>query len=140
MRSRNLFDNYKYCSICQRRIPQSCQDTVCPNCTESALFQDVKDYIRANDVNEYMVAQHFNISLKQVRKWIRDGRIQYKELSNGTVTMHCQVCGAQISFGSICQACLKEQNVSGGLALQRNTDAGDMRHLQISKKKKKKEK
>lgn len=134
MHNRHLFQNYKYCDICHRPLPLNYKESVCPSCEEYALFQQVKEFIRASDVNEYQVSMHFNIPLQLVRKWIREGRIQYKEATKEKVTLHCQLCGAQVSFGSICPKCLKEQNISGSVSRQRTTDPGNMRHLQIVNK------
>ena len=132
MRSKYLFENYKYCEQCSRTLPPGYTDTICPACSEHALFQLVKEYIRSEDVNEYQVADRFQIPLTLVRKWIRDGRIQYKETTKSKVRMHCQICGAQIMFGVICPKCLKEQNTSGTVITPHHTDPGNMRHLQIS--------
>ena len=132
MQSKYLFQNYKYCEICHRNLPLNYKDTTCPVCSEHLLFQQVKEYIRSDDVNEYQVADRFQIPLQLVRKWIREGRIQYKEASKQQVTMHCQICGVQVAFGTICPKCLKEQNTSGTLLQKRKTDSGNMRHLQVS--------
>jgi len=129
-----LFQSYKYCEICNRNLPLNYKDAVCPACSEYLLFQQVKEYIRASDVNEYQVADRFQIPLQLVRKWIREGKIQYKEISKEKVTMHCRICGVQVSFGSICPKCLKEQNTSGVLLGNYATDSGNMRHLQVTNK------
>lgn len=134
MQSKYLFQSYKYCEICHRNLPLNYQETVCPACSEYVLFQQVKEYIRASEVNEYQVADRFQIPLQLVRKWIREGRIQYKETTKGKVRMHCQVCGVQVSFGSICPKCLKEQNTSGTVLKSYTTDSGNMRHLQVVNK------
>ena len=54
------------------------------------LFAEVKDYIRENDVKEIDVAEHFGIPVSKVRRWIKEGRIQYKEGENIT-PIHCQI-------------------------------------------------
>ena len=77
------------------------------------LFQEVKEYIRANDVTEYDVASHFNLPLQQVKQWIREGRIEYKDSHLNTISMYCIKCGAPISFGQLCPKCLKQMNMAG---------------------------
>lgn len=134
MQSKYLFQGDKYCEICHRNLPLNYKDSACPACSEYVLFQQVKEYIRASDVNEYQVADRFKIPLPLVRKWIREGRIQYKETSKDKVTMHCQLCGAKVTFGSICQKCLKEQNTAGTVLKPYHTDPGNMRHLQVVNK------
>ena len=75
----DLFGNYKYCEECKRPLPLTYKENLCPSCIEQKLFREVKEYIRENDVNEYDVAQHFHIPHMQVKKWIREGRIEYKD-------------------------------------------------------------
>lgn len=108
----NLFSDSKQCEMCGRPLPKSLSDTLCKNCYETQLFQDVKDYIRAYDVNEYMVAEYFNIPLKQVKGWIREGRIEYKDkVAQQTIEgLHCRSCGVSITFGVYCSKCMKTQN------------------------------
>ena len=64
------------------------------------------------DVNEYDVAQHFHIPHMQVKKWIREGRIEYKDDHLNTITMHCTRCGAPIAFGTLCAKCMRQKDVS----------------------------
>lgn len=109
---RGLFENYRVCDICSKRLPLNYPDDTCPACTEANLLRDVKDYIRANDVNEYQVAEHFQIPLRKVKAWIREGRIEYRiRSSEETISgMHCQRCGGTVAFGTLCPKCLKEIN------------------------------
>lgn len=70
----------------------------------------VKDYIRSNVVNEYMVADHFQISIKKVRNWIKEGRIEYVEKDTQIVGTKCQRCGKPVSFGTLCPDCMRLMN------------------------------
>ncbi len=128
--------DFRYCSVCRKPLPPSYEDSTCSVCKEQLLFRDVKDFIRSHDVNEYDVAEHFNLPLQQVKGWIREGRIQYKdkELSLKYIKMHCFVCGEQIQFGTLCPKCMRQKNVSGQSAAPviSNTP-GNMRHLTDSK-------
>ena len=109
-----LFQSYKSCSICGRRLPQTYEYDFCPNCKNAKLLRDVKDFIRENDVNEYQVAEYFDIPVSMVKNWIREGRIEYRLAKDQTsFTMHCQRCGAPISFGSVCPKCIKLLNGTG---------------------------
>ena len=74
---KNISDKYKYCEFCGRTLPKHYEGTLCPTCQEAQLFRNVRDYIRANTVNEYEVAEHFHIPLRQIKEWIREGRIEY---------------------------------------------------------------
>ena len=111
-KTQGLFNNLKTCDICGRPLPEKYAEEVCPICHENNLFHDVKEFIRKYNVNEYQVADRFGISVKQVKGWIREGRIEYKEkdASNSIVGLHCQQCGAPVTFGSLCPKCLKSSN------------------------------
>lgn len=113
MKQQGLFENYKYCEFCKKPLPLDQESTLCPACQETMLFQEVKEYIRANDVTEYDVASHFNLPLQQVKQWIREGRIEYKDSHLNTISMCCIKCGAPISFGQLCPKCLKQMNMAG---------------------------
>lgn len=59
---KNISDKYKYCEFCGRTLPKHYEGTLCPTCQEAQLFRNVRDYIRANTVNEYEVAETFPYS------------------------------------------------------------------------------
>mgnify|MGYP000842664141 FL=1 len=76
---KSLFNNNtKVCENCKRPLPYDYKENLCPRCLDLALFREVKEFIRTHDVNEYEVAEHFKIPLRQVKSWIKDGRIEYK--------------------------------------------------------------
>lgn len=111
-----LFGTINQCKSCGKRLPMSYKDDYCPACLDMMLLQEVKEYIRKNDVNEYQVAEHFGIPLRQVKEWIRDGRIEYRVKSgdsSGTINgIFCQNCGSGINFGTLCPKCLNALNRS----------------------------
>lgn len=108
-----LFSEYKACKFCQKRLPNSYEGELCQTCYNAELLSDVKDYIRENVVNEYEVASHFDIPLRQVKEWIREGRIEYNKTSGPTLSsISCQTCGCSIAFGTQCSKCLR-QNKNG---------------------------
>ena len=111
MEKRNLFSKYKYCQFCGCPIDAKSEINVCSVCEENELFHKVKDFIRENNVNEFQVASEFNIPINQVKKWIRDGRIEYKKDDTKTIVgLHCQLCGGDVMFGTLCPKCLKAIN------------------------------
>ena len=126
-----LFGKYKQCEFCRRPLPNDYEDVLCPRCKDNKLLHDVKEFIRANQVNEYEVADHFGIPLKQVKAWIREGRIEYNTTSeSGTISgMHCQHCGAPVTFGSLCPKCLKLLNGGRATAAANNTANSKMHYL-----------
>lgn len=111
-----LFDNVKTCERCNRPLPSKYADIVCPACKEHQLFWEVKEFIRANIVNEHDVAEHFNIPLKKVKGWIREGRIEYRtdNPEDNIAAIHCIECGAPIAYGTLCQDCMRIANVGMG--------------------------
>ncbi len=130
--SKSLFVNdIKVCKECHRDLKPDYTEEICPACKERLLFSRVKDYIRENDVNEFQVAQHFEIPLFKVKGWIREGRIQYKELQTPTVeSLHCKECGEPISFGSLCSKCLRKSNISGNALFTSPEEEERFRFLQ----------
>lgn len=126
--------NYKYCTFCGKAIPRSSEYVCCPDCQELILFRAVREYIRANDVNEFQVAEHFDIPLRLVKRWIKEGRIEYKTAGDGKFinSIRCSRCGAPATFGTVCSACLKllNNNVHGyGTQVVHEDDK--MRYLDI---------
>lgn len=102
-----LFKNTKYCSFCHRSLPRDYEKDLCPGCEENELFSRVKDFIRSKDVTEYEVAEEFQIPLRKVKNWIKEGRIEYKEIKSTIKALKCISCGEPIQFGSYCQKCYK---------------------------------
>jgi RNA polymerase subunit RPABC4/transcription elongation factor Spt4 len=124
----------KYCKQCQRSLPEFYEDELCPSCKEANLFAEVKDFIRSNDVKETDVAEHFDIPVGKVRKWIREGRIQYRGKNGETISsVHCQICGKPIDFGTLCPECHRLQGLK--IVAQRQADDKSiMRFLDKDKK------
>ena len=126
--------NYKYCTFCGKPIPRSADFVCCPDCQELILFSAVRDYIRANDVNEFQVAEHFDIPLRMVKLWIKEGRIEYKTAGDGRYinSIRCSRCGAPATFGTVCAACLKLlNNTVRGYGKQVASEDDKMRYLDI---------
>lgn len=133
MEHTSLFDNMKFCAICRGSLPLDYEDELCPMCKENQLFSQVKDYIRSKDVTEYQVAEHFDIPRSLVKRWIMEGRIEYKEDKERLDTLHCSKCGVAITFGHLCQKCYRELNNlerAGFATLQAGSDEHRMRFLE----------
>lgn len=100
------------CKRCGRLLPDIYGDDLCPSCQEAELFSEVKDFIRENDVREMDVAEHFDIPISKVRRWIREGRIQYKgDVGQSISGVYCQICGKPIDFGNVCSECHRMQGL-----------------------------
>lgn len=107
MKRKENFSSYKSCCMCSKPLPADFEKDFCPACEDDVLFRDVRDYIRTHDVTEFGLAEVFKIPLSKVRKWIKDGRIEYVTENKKIVSMTCQRCGEPISFGSLCPNCLR---------------------------------
>ena len=100
----------KQCKLCNRYLPKDYEEEICPICKEIELFAKVRDFIRANTVNEYQVAEEFQIPLKTVKRWIKEGRIEYVLSAKDRTYIDlitCLDCGFPIKNGTnlICEKC-----------------------------------
>ncbi len=68
----------RICDKCGRPLPSSYLKSTCEGCLDHELYLKVKEFILANEVTEFDVAEHFDIPLEKVRKWIKEGYIEYK--------------------------------------------------------------
>lgn len=135
MEEKTLFHNARYCKDCGTILLDSYTRDLCSNCEAQRIFDEVRDYIRSQDVNEYDVAKHFDIPVGMVQQWIKEGRIQYKERGEKTImNAFCQRCGAKVTFGTLCQKCLKEMNDQrkgyGVKAVSTEEENGKLRFLE----------
>lgn len=134
-----LFGTYKQCKFCNRPLPIKYEDDLCPKCRENQLFIDVRDYIRKHEVNEFEVASHFNIPLRKVRDWIREGRIEYKatdaEMGMILANLRCEICGAPVQFGVLCTKCSRNLHAKKGYgAATLNDEISKMRFFDKNEK------
>ncbi len=135
----SLFDHYKYCSICKRILPLDYEFELCPYCIESELFREVKSYIREKNVTEYDVAEHFDLPLRRVKAWIKEGRIEYRQdETNESIGKRCARCGEIVAFGELCHTCkqiLKRQEKKIGFGKDAVLEDGKMRFIDSEDKK-----
>lgn len=98
----------KYCKMCRKALPPLSDREYCYACEELLLFDKVREFVRNNDVNEYQVAEYFDIPVRMVKQWIKEGRIEYKEKDKaGIMSNYCSRCGQPVSFGTLCPQCLR---------------------------------
>lgn len=131
--------SYHICRICHITLPDTYTDAICPMCKETELFMEVKNFIREHDVNENDVAEHFNIPINQVRGWIKEGRISYKEMKGIHSTDKskepriCRECGMLLPAtckDNICKNCASlaeatRQRAKAKLAVMSNLNTQD---------------
>ena len=108
-------------------MPIDYEKDFCPACEDDVLFKEVREYIRSHDVTEFELAEIFNISQNKVRKWIKEGRIEYVTSENKMMNTRCQRCGAPVAFGTLCTECMRLMNgnkevsyISSGAKKDRN--------------------
>lgn len=103
--------DYKFCIDCGRTLSITYEKERCPACEELLLFDKVREYVRKHDVNEYELAEHFELPITVIKQWIKEGRMEYKEQGAKSMTsMYCSRCGAPVTFGTLCPKCLKALN------------------------------
>ena len=92
----------KYCKMCRKALPPLSDREYCYACEELLLFDKVREFVRNNDVNEYQVAEYFDIPVRMVKQWIKEGRIEYKEKDKaGIMSNYCSFCDTIILFFSV---------------------------------------
>ncbi|MGN0497402.1 MAG: flagellar protein [Lachnospiraceae bacterium] len=94
------------CKQCKRIFNYLTGPAICPACKEKLeeKFIEVKEYIRENPkegINE--VAKANDVSVNQIRRWIREERLSFSEDSG--IGIDCESCGKIIRSGRLCQSC-----------------------------------
>ncbi len=132
MKQPEELSNYKLCTMCGRTLPISYEKDYCPACEDDVLFKDIREYIRTHDVTEFELAEIFHIPQHKVRKWIKEGRIEYVAGENKMMNTRCQRCGVPVSFGTLCPNCMRIMNGGKDVAYissSKKTDSNRMRYL-----------
>lgn len=113
------------CKGCGRLFNSLSSNRLCPNCVAALedKFQEVKEYIRDNaDASIDMISKDCDVSVKQIKDWVRDERLAFKEGSASGVS--CCRCGKMILTGRFCEECkLKiHDNLSSAIDQKGNED------------------
>lgn len=94
------------CRSCGRLFNYLAGIPICDSC-KAALeekFQEVKEYVREHkDVPMNDVAEACEVSVKQLKQWVREERLIFSEGSG--VLLNCENCGAPIRMGRFCESC-----------------------------------
>ena len=86
---------------------------LCTACREGleAKFQQVKTYIYENPHSSIAsVAEDNDVSVKQIKQWIREERLEFTE--DSMIVLACEICAASIRTGRYCEKC-KAQTLNG---------------------------
>lgn len=78
----------------------------CPTCTkiDNEIFQRVKDYVWTHPkATEAEVSEVVGVSIKQIKQYLRDGRLEIPE--DSPIFLKCEQCSANIRYGRFCRDC-----------------------------------
>lgn len=88
------------CRQCGRLFNYLGGPPICQACREAVeeKFQQVKEYVRNNPgSNIQMVAEDNDVTVQQIRQWIREERLEFS--ADSQVGIECEGCGASIRTG-----------------------------------------
>lgn len=102
------------CRTCGRLFNYLTGPSLCESC-KAALedkFEEVKEYVRDHrDAPINQVSEDCDVSVKQIKQWIREERLILTEGSG--VYIECESCGAPIRTGRFCESC--KNRIAGDL-------------------------
>lgn len=96
----------KSCKSCGRLFNYLAGPLICESCKDALeeKFQNVKEYIRDHkDAPINQVSEECEVSVKQIKQWIREERLVVVEGSG--VFIDCEMCGEPILTGRFCNKC-----------------------------------
>ncbi|MDI9508903.1 MAG: flagellar protein [Bacillota bacterium] len=79
---------------------------LCPTCIRKLddIFDEVKEYIYDHPrVDMREVSEVFDVSVQQIRQWIREERLSFAE--DSMIGIDCESCGVTIKTGRFCKSC-----------------------------------
>jgi flagellar operon protein (TIGR03826 family) len=126
------------CRNCKKLFNYINGEKICPNCRKELedKYQEVKEYIKENPGSAAtVVAEECGVSIKQIKKWVREERLVFAE--DSLIGIECERCGKQIHSGRFCSACAGglEAGLKDAYKVQytggpKKTGAGKMRFLE----------
>ena len=96
----------KNCKDCGRLFNYMGGAPLCDGCRKKLeqKFQEVKQYLDENpNASVNQVSEDNDVSVKQIKQWIREERLSLSEASLDGVT--CEHCGRPIRTGRFCEKC-----------------------------------
>ena len=126
------------CRSCKNIFNYITGEKICPACRDmlEEKYQEVKKYINENPgTPANKVAEDCEISLKQIKKWVREERLTFAD--DSLIGLDCERCGRIIHSGRFCKECaggladaMNEAYRVQHVAARRKTGAGKMRFLE----------
>ena len=86
---------------------------LCAACLKQldSKFEQVKQYVYDNPkANIQKVAEENDVSIQQIKKWVREERLAFSEDSG--IGLACEKCGAMILTGRYCKKCKEKMGDS----------------------------
>lgn len=108
------------CKSCGRLFNYMGGQQICSVCRDSLekKFQEVKEYINSHPrVSISQAAEDNDVSVKQIKQWVREERLILSEPSADGIT--CEHCGQPICSGRFCEKCKVSMANTLGSALDR---------------------
>ena len=103
----------KNCKDCGRLFNYVGGVQLCPACKDKLedKFKEVKDFIQDNGKSTLEeVSEKCEVSVKQLKQWIREERLTFSD--DSPITVECESCGAPIKSGRFCKNC--SDNLANG--------------------------
>ncbi len=94
------------CRSCGRLFNVMSNPRICPECVQKIedKFQEVKAYLRDNPyANMDELSRECEVSVKQIKEWVRDERLVFGE--DSVEGVECEQCGKLIRTGKYCDEC-----------------------------------
>lgn len=110
------------CRGCGRLFNYLHGQQLCPACIADLedKFQQVKMFLRENpNAPLNVVSEKNDVSVKQIKQWVREERLTFTEESN--ITLECENCGAKVLTGRFCAKCKASLQNDLNSALNRPT-------------------
>ncbi|MDF2539022.1 MAG: hypothetical protein K0S76_2043 [Herbinix sp.] len=94
------------CKGCGRLFNYVSGPPLCPACSKAldTKFEEVKEYVYDHPrVGIQEVSEELEVSVSQIRQWIREERLSFAE--DSMIGLECESCGITIKTGRFCKAC-----------------------------------
>lgn len=103
----------KNCKGCGKLFNYLTGPQLCPTCAKALdlKFEKVKEYVYDNPgVGIQEVSKEMEVSIPQIKKWIREERLSFSD--DSMIGLECECCGATIKTGRFCNTC--KANLANG--------------------------
>ncbi|WP_276353580.1 TIGR03826 family flagellar region protein [Cohnella caldifontis] len=97
--------NLTYCPRCNKLFAKGIRE-VCNSCVVEIEkeYERVAAFLKEHKgANIHEVSEATEVSVKQITKFIREGRVSTANLPN--LSVPCEVCGLPIREGTMCDSC-----------------------------------